>query len=29
MKGTVYVGDKIVTEAVLIAQVVKRPKEEI
>ncbi len=27
MKGTVYVGDKIVTEAVLIAQVVKRPKD--
>ena len=25
MKGTVYVGDKIVTEAVLIAQIVKRP----
>ncbi len=27
MKGTVYVGDKIVTEAVLVAQVVKRPKD--
>jgi UDP-3-O-[3-hydroxymyristoyl] N-acetylglucosamine deacetylase/3-hydroxyacyl-[acyl-carrier-protein] dehydratase len=26
MRGTVYVGDKIVTEAVLIAQIVKRPK---
>ena len=26
MKGTVYVGDKIVTEAVLIAQIVKRPQ---
>lgn len=26
MKGTVYVGDKIVTEAILIAQVVKRPQ---
>ncbi len=26
MKGTVYVGDKIVTEAILIAQIVKRPK---
>lgn len=25
MKGTVYVGDKIVTEAILTAQVVKRP----
>jgi len=25
MKGTVYVGDKLVTEAVLIAQIVKRP----
>jgi UDP-3-O-[3-hydroxymyristoyl] N-acetylglucosamine deacetylase/3-hydroxyacyl-[acyl-carrier-protein] dehydratase len=25
MKGTVYVGDKIVTEAILIAQIVKRP----
>ncbi len=27
MKGTVYVGDKVVTEAILIAQIVKRPKE--
>ena len=26
MRGTVYVGDKIVTEAILIAQIVKRPK---
>ena len=25
MKGTIYVGNKIVTEAVLIAQIVKRP----
>lgn len=25
MKGTVYVGDKVVTEAILTAQVVKRP----
>lgn len=25
MKGTVYVGDKLVTEAILIAQIVKRP----
>ncbi len=27
MRGTVYVGDKVVTEAILIAQIVKRPKE--
>jgi UDP-3-O-[3-hydroxymyristoyl] N-acetylglucosamine deacetylase/3-hydroxyacyl-[acyl-carrier-protein] dehydratase len=27
MKGTVYVGDKVVTEAVLIAQIVKRPNQ--
>ncbi len=27
MKGTVYVGDKVVTEAVLVAQIVKRPKD--
>ena len=26
MRGTVYVGDKVVTEAILIAQIVKRPK---
>jgi UDP-3-O-[3-hydroxymyristoyl] N-acetylglucosamine deacetylase/3-hydroxyacyl-[acyl-carrier-protein] dehydratase len=26
MKGTIYVGDKIVTEAILVAQIVKRPK---
>lgn len=26
MKGTIYVGNKVVTEAILIAQVVKRPK---
>lgn len=25
MRGTVYVGDKVVTEAVLVAQIVKRP----
>ena len=25
MKGTVYVGEKVVTEAILIAQIVKRP----
>lgn len=27
MKGTIYVGDRIVTEAVLVAQVVKRTKK--
>ena len=27
MKGTIYVGDKLVTEAVLVAQIVKRTKE--
>ncbi|MDQ6845124.1 MAG: bifunctional UDP-3-O-[3-hydroxymyristoyl] N-acetylglucosamine deacetylase/3-hydroxyacyl-ACP dehydratase [Bacteroidota bacterium] len=27
MRGTVYVGDKVVTEAILIAQIVKRPKD--
>jgi UDP-3-O-[3-hydroxymyristoyl] N-acetylglucosamine deacetylase/3-hydroxyacyl-[acyl-carrier-protein] dehydratase len=26
MRGTVYVGDKVVTEAILVAQIVKRPK---
>ncbi|MEO7294117.1 MAG: bifunctional UDP-3-O-[3-hydroxymyristoyl] N-acetylglucosamine deacetylase/3-hydroxyacyl-ACP dehydratase [Ginsengibacter sp.] len=26
MKGTIYVGDKLVTEAILVAQIVKRPK---
>jgi UDP-3-O-[3-hydroxymyristoyl] N-acetylglucosamine deacetylase / 3-hydroxyacyl-[acyl-carrier-protein] dehydratase len=26
MKGTIYVGEKIVTEAILVAQIVKRPK---
>jgi UDP-3-O-[3-hydroxymyristoyl] N-acetylglucosamine deacetylase/3-hydroxyacyl-[acyl-carrier-protein] dehydratase len=26
MKGTIFVGDKIVTEASLVAQIVKRPK---
>ncbi len=29
MKGTIYVGDRIVTEAVLVAQVVKRTKNKI
>ncbi len=27
MKGTIYVGDKLVTEAILVAKIVKRPKE--
>ena len=27
MKGTIYVGDKLVTEAVLVAKIVKRTKE--
>ncbi|TDH19834.1 bifunctional UDP-3-O-[3-hydroxymyristoyl] N-acetylglucosamine deacetylase/3-hydroxyacyl-ACP dehydratase [Segetibacter sp. 3557_3] len=26
MKGTIFVGDKLITEAVLVAQIVKRPK---
>ncbi len=26
MRGTVYVGDRVVTEAILVAQIVKRPK---
>ncbi|MEJ7626364.1 MAG: bifunctional UDP-3-O-[3-hydroxymyristoyl] N-acetylglucosamine deacetylase/3-hydroxyacyl-ACP dehydratase [Ferruginibacter sp.] len=26
MKGTIFIGDKLVTEAVLVAQIVKRPK---
>ncbi len=29
MKGTIYVGDKVVTEADLVAQIVKRPKEQV
>ena len=29
MKGTIYVGDKLVTEADLVAQIVKRPKAEV
>ncbi|MDB5193170.1 MAG: hydroxymyristoyl-ACP dehydratase [Segetibacter sp.] len=28
MKGTIFVGEKIVTEAILTAQIVKRPKAE-
>ena len=27
MKGTIFIGEKLVTEAVLVAQIVKRPKE--
>ena len=27
MKGTIFIGDKLVTEAILVAQIVKRPKE--
>ena len=27
MRGTIFVGDKLVTEAILVAQIVKRPKE--
>ena len=27
MRGTIFVGDKLVTEATLVAQIVKRPKE--
>jgi UDP-3-O-[3-hydroxymyristoyl] N-acetylglucosamine deacetylase / 3-hydroxyacyl-[acyl-carrier-protein] dehydratase len=27
MKGTIFIGDKLVTEADLVAQIVKRPKE--
>jgi UDP-3-O-[3-hydroxymyristoyl] N-acetylglucosamine deacetylase/3-hydroxyacyl-[acyl-carrier-protein] dehydratase len=26
MRGTIFIGDKLVTEAVLVAQIVKRPK---
>jgi UDP-3-O-[3-hydroxymyristoyl] N-acetylglucosamine deacetylase/3-hydroxyacyl-[acyl-carrier-protein] dehydratase len=29
MKGTIFIGDRIVTEAVLVAQIVKRPKARI
>ena len=29
MKGTIFVGDKVVTEADLVAQIVKRPKESV
>jgi UDP-3-O-[3-hydroxymyristoyl] N-acetylglucosamine deacetylase/3-hydroxyacyl-[acyl-carrier-protein] dehydratase len=28
MRGTIFVGDKLVTEAVLVAQIVKRPKSK-
>ncbi|CAN5336313.1 bifunctional UDP-3-O-[3-hydroxymyristoyl] N-acetylglucosamine deacetylase/3-hydroxyacyl-ACP dehydratase [soil metagenome] len=27
MKGTIFIGDKLVTEAILVAQIVKRPKD--
>lgn len=27
MKGTIYIGDKLVCEAILVAQIVKRPKQ--
>jgi len=26
MKGTIFIGDKLVTEAILVAQIIKRPK---
>jgi UDP-3-O-[3-hydroxymyristoyl] N-acetylglucosamine deacetylase/3-hydroxyacyl-[acyl-carrier-protein] dehydratase len=29
MKGSIFIGDKLATEAVLVAQIVKRPKEQI
>ncbi len=29
MKGTIYIGDKLVTEAVLVAQIVKRTKAKV
>ena len=29
MKGTIFIGDKLVTEAVLVAQIVKRNKEQL
>lgn len=28
MRGTIFVGDKLVTEAILVAQIVKRPKSK-
>jgi UDP-3-O-[3-hydroxymyristoyl] N-acetylglucosamine deacetylase/3-hydroxyacyl-[acyl-carrier-protein] dehydratase len=28
MKGTIFIGDRLVTEAVLVAQIVKRPKPQ-
>ena len=28
MRGTIFIGDKLVTEAVLVAQIVKRPKPQ-
>jgi UDP-3-O-[3-hydroxymyristoyl] N-acetylglucosamine deacetylase/3-hydroxyacyl-[acyl-carrier-protein] dehydratase len=29
MKGTIFVGDKIVAEADLVAQIVKKPKVKV
>jgi UDP-3-O-[3-hydroxymyristoyl] N-acetylglucosamine deacetylase/3-hydroxyacyl-[acyl-carrier-protein] dehydratase len=29
MKGTIFVGDKIVAEADMVAQIVKKPKEKL
>ncbi|MEX0636439.1 MAG: 3-hydroxyacyl-ACP dehydratase FabZ, partial [Ferruginibacter sp.] len=29
MKGTIFIGDKVATEAVLVAQIVKRPKAKL
>ena len=29
MKGTIFVGDKVVTEADMVAQIVKKPKERV
>jgi hypothetical protein len=29
MKGTIYVGEKVVTEGIFTAQIVKKPKEQV
>ncbi|HVG42928.1 MAG TPA: hypothetical protein VM888_15055, partial [Chitinophagaceae bacterium] len=29
MKGTIFVGDKVVTEADMVAQIVKKPKAKL
>ncbi|HVK97762.1 MAG TPA: hypothetical protein VM368_08090, partial [Flavisolibacter sp.] len=29
MKGTIFVGDKVVAEAQMVAQIVKKPKERL